>query len=182
MAHPRWKFARLCRCIACWAMRQGAVIVLAFSLLGCRPSNEAGPTPDEPLLDEPALTSEVEGPTEPEPPPRPAGAIYRSEVLRATQGGSAAYLMSQLSPEPYRPQGRFEGWVITRVWPGDPDLCAPGCDLQVGDVLLSVNGSKLETPEALSSLLARIEELESIELTGIRNGEFFERSHPILPE
>ncbi|KIG11836.1 hypothetical protein DB30_02388 [Enhygromyxa salina] len=102
--------------------------------------------------------------------------------MRATQGGSASYLMAQIGPEAYRPQGRFEGWMITRVWPGDPGLCAPGCDLRPGDVILSVNGSKLETPEELSNLLARIDQLESVELTGIRDGTFFERSHAVLPD
>lgn len=161
-------------------MRLRSVLPLAVLLLGCRTAPETQPQPDQPLIEEP--TESGGSTSEPEAPPRPAGAIYRSEIVRATQGGSAAYLMSQLSPEPYRPQGRFEGWVITRVWPGDPELCAPGCDLQPGDVLLSVNGSKLETPEQLSNLLGRIDELESIDLVGIRGGEFFERSHPVLPD
>ena len=49
-------------------------------------------------------------------------------------------------------------------------------------MILSVNGSKLETPEQLSNLLADLDALDSIDLTGIRNGEFFERSHAILPD
>jgi type II secretory pathway component PulC len=162
-------------------MRLRSVLPLAVLLLGCRTAPDTQTQPDQPLIEEPAEESRASTP-EPEGPPRPAGAIYRSEIVRATQGGSAAYLMSQLGPEPYRPQGRFEGWVVTRVWPGDPELCAPGCDLQQGDVLLSVNGSKLETPEQLSNLLGRIDELESIDLVGIRGGEFFERSHPVLPD
>jgi type II secretory pathway component PulC len=162
-------------------MRPRSVLPLAMLLLGCRTAPDTHSQPDKPLIDESA-ESESAGASEPERAPRPAGAVYRSEIVRATQGGSAAYLMSQLGPEPYRPQGRFEGWVVTRVWPGDPELCAPGCDLKPGDVLLSVNGSTLETPEQLSNLLARIDELESIDLVGIRAGEFFERTHPVLPD
>lgn len=161
-------------------MRLRSVLPLTVLLLGCKTAPDTQTRRDQPLIEEPTASGR-ETP-EPEGPPRPAGAIYRSEVVRATQGGSAAYLMSQLGPEPYRPQGRFEGWVVTRVWPGDPELCAPGCDLEPGDVLLSVNGSKLETPEQLSNLLGRIDELESIDLVGIRGGEFFERSHPVLPD
>jgi type II secretory pathway component PulC len=161
-------------------MRSRSVLLLGLLLLGCRTAPETHSQSDQPLIEEPA---EPDSSTpEPELPPRPAGAVYRSEVVRATQGGSAAYLMSQLGPEPYRPQGRFEGWVVTRVWPSDPELCAPGCDLKPGDILLSVNGSKLATPEELSNLLGRIDELESIDLVGIRGGEFFERSHPVLPD
>jgi hypothetical protein len=165
-------------------MRPRLALLLALVALGCRPA-ESGSRPDEPLIDPAAGGEGSERPepeSEPEGPPRPEGAIFRSELIRATQGGSAAYLMGQLGPEPYRPQGRFEGWVITRVWPADPELCAPGCDLKPGDIILSVNGSKLETPEELSNMLARLEEIEAIELSGIRDGEFFEHSHPVLPD
>ena len=103
-------------------------------------------------------------------------------MIRATRGGNAPYLLGQLGPEAYAPQGQFEGWIITRVWPGDPELCAPGCDLRVGDIILSVNGSKLETPEQLTNLLADLDAIQSIELSGIRDGQFFERSHPILAD
>lgn len=161
-------------------MRHCSVLLLALLALGCRPTGETHSTPDPPADPSPATADDVA--PEPAGPPRPEGAIFRSELIRATQGGSAPYLMAQLAPEPYRPQGRFEGWVITRVWPGDPELCAPGCDLQTGDILLSINGSKLETPEELSNMLARLDEIESLDLTGIRAGEFFERSHPVLPD
>jgi hypothetical protein len=162
-------------------MRARSVPLLVLLVMGCRPTTGIDASPDEPLIDAHGDSTSTSTPT-PEGPPRPAGAIFHAELVRATQGGSASYLMSQLAPEAYRPQGRFEGWMITRVWPGDPQLCAPGCDLRAGDVILSVNGSKLATPEELSTMLARIDELESIDLTGIRDGEFFERSHPVLPD
>lgn len=167
-----------------WVMRAASVPLLVLLTMGCRPSagTHATPEPDEdggPSLSHAGDEDERAAPAGPE---RPAGAIYRSELIRATQGGAPSYLLAQLGPEPYRPQGQFEGWVITRVWPGDPQLCAPGCDLRVGDVILSVNGSKLQTPEELSNALAHIDELELIELVGMRDGEFFERSHPILPD
>jgi S1-C subfamily serine protease len=165
-------------------MRARSVPLLVLLAMGCRPTTGIDASPDEPLIDAAADDAGAgsTSPPAPEGPPRPTGAIFHGELVRATQGGSAAYLLSQLGPEAYRPQGRFEGWMITRVWPGDPQLCAPGCDLRAGDVILSVNGSKLETPEELSNLLARIDALESIDLTGIRDGEFFERSHPVLPD
>ena len=166
-------------------MRARSVSLLVLLTLGCRPSGGTDATPEQ-ASDAAIADAPHERADEPEPadegPPRPEGAIYRSELVRATQGGAPSYLLAQLGPEPYRPQGRFEGWVITRVWPGDPQLCAPGCDLRRGDVILSVNGSKLQTPEELSNMLAHIDELESIEVTGMRDGAFFERSHPILPD
>lgn len=164
-------------------MRARSVPLLVLLALGCRPAPGIDASPDGPLIDASDDSDSASTSTHaPEGPPRPKGAIFHNELVRATQGGSAAYLMSQIAPEAYRPQGRFEGWMITRVWPGDPELCAPGCDLRPGDVILSVNGSKLETPEELSNLLGRIDQIESIDLTGIRDGEFFERSHPVLPD
>ncbi len=154
--------------------------IASLSLLGCRPEPRGGELPsagDEPLI----ADDSADGSIEADPPKRPPGAIFRSEVRRATQDGSAAYLLGQLRPEPYRPQGRFEGWIITALWPGDPDLCAPGCDLRIGDVILSVNGSKLDRPEDLAEAMTKLETLESLDLRGLRDGQYFERSHPILP-
>lgn len=156
---------------------------LALAALGCKPAPEpelVGPEPTG--VSAAGDTGEAAAPPEDEGPPRPEGAIYRSELTRATNNGTPAYLLSQLGPEPYRPQGRFEGWVITRIWPGDPELCAPGCDLQPGDIILSVNDSKLETPEALSNMLEHLDELASLEVKGIRDGQFYERSYPILAD
>lgn len=154
--------------------------LLVLVALGCRPRSDG----ETPLVGEEPTDVRTDPTGEPstDASARPPGVIYRNELVRATRGGNAPYLLSQLGPEVYAPQGRFEGWIITRVWPGDPELCAPGCDLRVGDIILSVNGSKLETPEQLSNLLADLDGIQSLDITGIRDGEFFERTHPILPD
>ena len=156
------------------------VLIFALAAVACRPPSDADSPPNEAVPDEHEANEADEG--KQASTPRPENSIYRSEIVRATQGGSPAYLLAQLSPEPYRPQGRFEGWVITRVWPSDTDLCAPGCDLYPGDIIMTVNGSRLETPESLSALLERMIEFETIEVSGIRNGEFYEHSYAILPD
>lgn len=162
------------------ARRVSASSLLLALVLACRPEPRGGETlgdaEDDRLIDE-----DTEVSAEPQPA-RPPGAIYRSELRRATQDGSAAYLLGQLRPEAYRPQGRFEGWIITAVWPGDPELCAAGCDLQIGDVILGVNGSKLERPEDLADVMSRLDTLETLELRVLRDGQYLERSHPILPD
>jgi hypothetical protein len=164
------------------ARREYASSLMLALVLACRPESRdaepARPGDDDRLIDE-GTTGAA---TEPAGPARPAGAIYRSELRRATKDGSAAYLLGQLRPEPYRPQGRFEGWIIGAVWPGDPELCAPGCDLQVGDVILGVNGSKLERPEDLADAMSKLDSLETLEVRGLRGGEYFERSYPILAD
>lgn len=154
--------------------------LLVLSALACRPRSEGGEAPDTgSIADDTQVGNDAEQPIE---PTRPPGVIYRSELDRATQGGNAPYLLGQLAPEAYSPQGRFEGWIITRLWPGDPDLCTDDCDLRVGDIILSVNGAKLDTPEQLSNLLAEIETLERIDVTGIRDGEFFENSYTVVAD
>ncbi|MFV8756007.1 hypothetical protein ACNOYE_36105 [Nannocystaceae bacterium ST9] len=159
---------------------RGPVAVLLLALVACRPeprgSEPASEGGDERLIDEGVGSTSGEAPARERPP----GAIFRSELRRATQDGSAAYLLGQLGPEPYRPQGRFEGWIITKVWPADPELCEPGCDLKIGDVILEVNGSKLERPEDLAEAMSELDTLEQIDLRGMRDGQYFERSHPIV--
>lgn len=157
------------------------VLAFALALVACRPE----PRVDEPLLaDEAGEASAGAGGTEAgaELPPRPPATIFRSELRRGTQDGSAAYLLGQLRPEAYRPQGRFEGWIIGAVWPGDPQLCAPGCDLELGDVILSVNGSKLEHPEELADAMAKLDALAQLEVRGMRGGEYFERTYAIASD
>ncbi|HLT37801.1 MAG TPA: hypothetical protein VK034_16030 [Enhygromyxa sp.] len=155
-------------------------LLLVLPALACRPRSDGGEAPD--VTSSSDARPSNDDAEQPEQPQRPPGTIFRGELERATQGGNAPYLLAQLAPEAYSPQGRFEGWIITRLWPGDPDLCAPGCDLRVGDIILSVNGSKLETPEQLSNLLAELETIERLDVTGIRDGEFFERSYSIVAD
>ena len=100
-------------------------LVLVVAALGCRPKPEPASHSPAATIDDLDDNSGIAGDGDTDLPPRPEGTIYRSELARGTQDGNPAYLLSQLGPEAYRPQGRFEGWLITRVWPSDPELCAP---------------------------------------------------------
>jgi S1-C subfamily serine protease len=157
------------------------VLPLAACARTSEPDSELPEAEPAPLID----TSEYTGPAE-EPPdaassePRPESVIYRSELARATANGKAGYLLSQLGPEPHRPRGRWEGWRITTVFPSDPGICAPGCDLYPGDVILTVNGSPLERPEQLSELMAKLGEMETLSVRLIRNGELHSREFQVI--
>ena len=120
---------------------------------------------DGPLLDEATASGDANPRPDPNRPPR---TIYRSEIDRALAGGPG-YLLYQLSPEPFRVSGKFVGWEITQLFPDDPELCAPGCDLAIGDVILSVNGDRLETPQAFSAMLAKLPKLQTLEVHSLRN-------------
>lgn len=165
------------------ATRAPLVLCLA---LACAPDS-ASTQSSEPRADADVAPMAGEEPVEIQQaaPPvqrsRPPNTIFRSELVRATKGGKPGYLLNQLGPpEPYRPAGRFQGWKVTEVFPDDPELCAPGCDLLPGDVVLSVNGSPLERPDQLSTLVERIGTLSELKVRIIRDDALHERSYAIV--
>jgi S1-C subfamily serine protease len=110
---------------------------------------------------------------------RPPATIYRQELRRATERGPA-YVLRQLGPEPFRHHGTWVGWEITRLWPDDPTVCAPGCDVELGDVILSVNGSTLETPQAFAEALEALPKADRLVVHSLREGKRRERSYRIV--
>lgn len=157
-----------------WRLR-GAAWALALASSACarttvehtpsaRPSNEGAVVAPQ----EEGVTSAQEVTTEEDRGPRPPATIYRSEVERALARGPG-YLLYELGPEPYRLSGRFVGWEITRVFPDEPELCAQGCDLIPGDIILSVNGDRLETPQAFSNLVEAMPGIDELVVKLIRD-------------
>lgn len=170
---PRWR--RLGR--AAWLP---LVIVLGCAARDrpsapTRPQDDASVQPrrDDRLLadleDEVTADAAEQAPA-PIPTDRPPQTIYRSEIHRALARGPG-HLLRQLEPEPFRHQGHFVGWEIGAVFPDDPDLCAPGCDLEVGDVILSVAGDRLQTPAALSNLIEKLPRMNELEVRSLRDGK-----------
>lgn len=127
-------------------------------------TTEETTTPDDAL--EP---DEAEPATSPLAADRPPRTIYRAELDRALARGPG-WLLGQLDPEPVRQSGRFVGWRIGHVFPDAPDVCPPGCDLLPGDVILAVQGDPLQTPQALETLIARLDALSALEVDRVRDG------------
>lgn len=168
-------------------MKTGAVAALCVLVgFGCRRGEQASAPPEAARAQaRPAAPATYDGSgqsasessrpsgTEPkvkaEPPkgPRPPQTIFRSEIERALAGGPA-YLLRQLAPEPYRVSGKFIGWEITRLFPDDPELCDP-CDLAIGDVILSINGDRLETPQAFAAMVEKAGRLKTLEVRSLRD-------------
>jgi len=145
----------------------------AWLIVGCAASPAPPPTPPR------ATPSPESEPPDPEPPvaqameqpapstPRPPNTVFRTEIDRALRGGPG-YLLAQLGPEPFRLRGHFVGWEITRLFPDDPELAAT-CDLRVGDVVVSVNGDPLATPQAFTAMLEALPQLDSLEVVTLRD-------------
>ncbi|MFO0637491.1 MAG: hypothetical protein U0168_32100 [Nannocystaceae bacterium] len=142
------------------------------------------PPPRSPTADAPPPTSidapppATAVPDVPQQPPAPAapddvtprGTIARDDLDRALARGPG-WLLRELAPEPERADGRFVGWRIGAVFPDAPELCAAGCDLRTGDVIVSVEGDRLETPTALQRLFERAAELSVLHVVRIRDGQ-----------
>lgn len=113
-------------------------------------------------------------------PVRAPGTLFRSDLLRATGDKKPGYLMRELSPQPFRPDGRFRGWILDKVWPDDPQICGPGCDVMPGDIILSVNGRIIARPEHLSDLMETVDNMTRLEVKLIRNNELVELGYDIV--
>lgn len=165
----------------CFAIGLGvATLCTGF---GCRTSPTEAPEPDAEQWGTPAPSPAAAEPVgEPEPAvaerSRPPGTIFRDEIQRAV-GPGPAYLLRQLGPEPYRHEGHFVGWQITQRFPDDPSLCGP-CDLELGDVILSVNGRTLSTPQQLSEALEAVAGWSELKVASLRKGKRRVVTYPIV--
>lgn len=177
-----------------------AVLWLALGPSACRLAPAEAASPDASawsddrdalgLDDEPLAPAEPEAEplvaadaVEPRPPPRPrpARAIFRDELQRAV-GPGPAYLLRQLGPEPFRHDGHFIGWEITQLFPDDPELCAAGCDLALGDVILGVNGHRLQTPQDLSDALDALPGWTQVRVQRLRDGKRIDVTYAVVDD
>ena len=167
-----------------------AAVVLGSALLwACRLSPSEAPPVDATAWpdDEAELRAEVQAEAPPDPGvedeespprPRPPRAIFRDELQRAT-GPGPAYLLRQLGPEPFRHDGHFIGWTITRLFPDDPELGA-SCDLALGDVILGVNGYRLATPQELSDAFELLPGWTQLRVQSLREGKRRDVTYTII--
>lgn len=163
-----------------------ACLLLGLCLVGaCRVAPAEAPPPDAAAW---PGHGDALGADADEPAPgvmqraRPPRSVFRDELERAT-GPGPAYLLRQLAPEPFRHQGHFIGWEITRLFPDDPELCAPGlCDLAVGDVILGVNGHRLHTPQDLSDALQALPGWSQLHVQSLREGQRRDVTYTVIDD
>lgn len=74
----------------------------------------------------------------------PSGALRRPVLQRTLDRGLGSWLRG-IDIEPYVVGGKFGGWLLRAVYPGDP--CYRDVDLKAGDVVTRVNGHAIERPE-----------------------------------
>jgi type II secretory pathway component PulC len=148
-------------------------------LIGC-----ATAPPAAPLLEEPTPAATVTPET---PPPAPAtctafahpGVLRRSAINRALNASLGRWL-SGVEVEPSVQKGRFRGWVVRRLYPGD--VCYRDVDVQPGDVVTRVNGKSIERPEQANEIFQSLRTAPSLEIELVRAGTTMKLSYPIVEE
>jgi type II secretory pathway component PulC len=104
----------------------------------------------------------------PETPPAPAllpGQIRRSELLRVLDEGPAL-LLSRVVTEPMLNAGKFVGFRI-KAFNGEPPKVPA---LEKDDVLLDLNGQKVERPEEFFAALTSLRKAKRLEVAVLRKG------------
>jgi S1-C subfamily serine protease len=133
-----------------------------------------------------------EGPTpplaaEPAPPPRPTctafvrpGVLRRSSLVRAIGAGLGQWMADGVEVEPRHAQGRFQGWIVRRLYPDDP--CYQQVDLQVGDVVTRANGKSIENPDQANEVFSSLRTAPSLVIDLVREGRPRTLTFPIADQ
>jgi S1-C subfamily serine protease len=113
------------------------VVAMAWAAAGC--GGQAAPQPQAPAS-APAQAADAGKAM------APKGHLLRRDVMPVLSAGPAAFL-SRIEVKPAFVGSKFHGWRIVALhWEGTP---LAGAVLQPGDVVTSVNGRPIETPEQL---------------------------------
>jgi S1-C subfamily serine protease len=155
---PRFGFAIV------WLMGLGA-----FSCGGGSPPPSSAPTP-------PGSANSASSADSPPPPPSRPGRLSRGEVVATLSRGLGAFL-SRIQVEPSLTNGRFRGWRVVKVAPGDP--LWRSVDLAPGDVVTQVNGLPIEHPEQALAAFQSLAVAKELRVSLDRNGARREIVYPI---
>lgn len=116
--------------------------------------------------------------TEPEPQ-RQDGTIGRSQLSAVLQAGPGR-LLQQIQLAPLREGKKFVGFKIRTWFPGNPELQSER--IRVGDVVLAVNGRRIERPEDLMTVWAELPAAERVTVRLLRNGAEQDVEFPIVED
>jgi S1-C subfamily serine protease len=121
-----------------------------------------------------ALPAAAELQATPAPPPAACealiepGVLRRASLRRAVDAGLGRWLAG-VDVVAERSGGRFQGWRILSLYPGDP--CYRGLDLRAGDVVTRINGASLERPEQANAVFVATPDGRTLDIEYQREGE-----------
>ncbi len=105
----------------------------------------------------------------------PEGMILRSDLKQVLEAGPGA-LLRRVMTEPAKTEGRFIGFRITEFTNGKPSTI----DLCIGDVILMVNGRKIERPEHYFEVFQELKVASELRFVVLRQGVEQTLSYPIV--
>jgi type II secretory pathway component PulC len=105
----------------------------------------------------------------------PKGAILRSDLNRVIAAGPAA-LLARVSTEPERQGKRFIGFRIAAFHPEAPSAL----ELQVGDVIIAVNGLAIMTPQDFFRVFQELKVASELRFDIIRDNSRKSLVYPIV--
>ncbi len=110
--------------------------------------------------------------------PRPSGPLTREEAERLVARGLGPFL-ARIVVSPVLAAGRFVGFRLDRA--ADlADWQAAGADIRLGDVILRVNGVRIERPEQGLWAFEQLRIVPAIDVELLRNGTPVRLRSPIV--
>jgi len=113
------------------------------------------------------------------PPSLEAGEIQRQALLKVLSAGPGRFLQRVKVVRVLDDKGRFAGWQIVQLFPGESDMGSP---LVAGDTLLRVNGQSVERPEQLKTVWDSLALSSELVLTVRRGGQQSDVRYRIVTE
>lgn len=104
-------------------------------------------------------------------------AVKRSALVRTLDAGLGAWL-SGVEIEPKVDGGRFRGWLIQAVYPGDP--CWSDIDLRAGDVVVKVNRRPIHSPDEAQAVWTALRGAREIVVDFLREGKTRTLRFPVV--
>ena len=136
---------------------RAGVILMAASCGG----NSSRPTqPTRTLQPATSASAEMRLPSRP-------GRLWRRDVVAVLSRGLGDFL-TRLEVEPYLVGGKFRGWRVVKLRPGDS--LWNGVDIASGDVVTSVNSRPIERPEQALAVFQSLAIAEELRVRYERNG------------
>jgi type II secretory pathway component PulC len=144
--------------------------LLAALAFGC------GGTATQVEVVETDISLEIESVKADEHTPAAPGTIKRAQLDELLAGGPAP-ILAMVVTEPYRERGRFVGFRIISFTQGEPTVV----DLRAGDVILAVNGHRIERPEHYFEVYEALKTADQLSFDVMRDGVDQQLTYPIVP-
>ena len=150
-------------------------VILSFFCLSAAACGAAQPTSVgiEETAIAPPPAAEENAPAKSQPPL--PGQIRRADLSAILSRGPGGVL-TLVETEPYRESGRFVGFKIARFVEGAPKAV----DLREGDILLSVNGLKIASPDDYYRAFQELQVASELRFDVLRDGAPKTLAYPII--